>query len=165
MLRVYCFDTLAVTVEDVYLREPDPQRGGDERGVRVELRPLAAPPWQGSPNASQPLACGPALWRADLLESVAGGPGTKDRMHHHPGMSGGEPGPRVFVPALTADPILWLRDRLADVTPMLEAARVTDAASHKAAVAALRDAAPELAEIVGTVLGEVRAGRLATSGH
>ncbi|WP_067477419.1 hypothetical protein [Actinomadura hibisca] len=163
MLRVFCFETLAVTVEDVYLRDPDPDRGGDERGVRVELRLLEQRPWRGSPNASQAVVVDRAVWRGDFLESVAGGPGTKDRMHHHPGMVGDEPGRRTFSAELTQDPMGWLRGTLADVVPLLEIADVPDAAAHRPAAEALRDALHEVVGTVATTLGEVRAGTLATS--
>ena len=162
MLRVFCFRTLGITVEDLYLIDPDPDRGGHERGVRVELRLLDEPAWRGSPNASQPVVVDRAVWRADFLESVAGGPGSKDRMHHHPGMLGNEPGRRVFAPGLTADPMGWLRLQLSDVLPHLEAAGV-DTRPHRASAEALREAAPEVVGTVATVLGEVRAGTLATA--
>lgn len=160
MLRVFCFHTLGITVEDLYLIDPDPDRGGHERGVRVELRLLERPPWRGSPNASQPVIADRAVWRADLLESVTGGPGSKDRMHHHPGMVGNEPGRRVFVPGLTDDPIGWLEHQLSDVLPHLEAAGV-DTYPHHASAEALREATPEITGTVATVLNEVRTGTLA----
>lgn len=163
MLRVFCFGSLGITVEDLYLVDPDPDRGGHERGVRVELRLLDARPWRGSPNASQPVVVDRAVWRADLLESVAGGPGSKDRMHHHPGMIDGEPGRRVFVPGLTADPMGWLRHQLSDVVPLLESAQIDDPAAHRPAAAAIRDAIPEVVGVAAAVLGEVREGALATS--
>lgn len=160
MLRVFCFQTLGITVEDLYLPAPDPDGGGHERGVRVELRVLDTPPWRGSPNASQQIVVDRAVWRADFLESVAGGPGSKDRMHHHPGMTDNEPGRRVFAPGLTADPMGWLKHQLSDVMPLLEAAGVDT--GHHASAAAIREATPELVGTVATVLGEVRAGTLAT---
>ncbi|WP_067827874.1 hypothetical protein [Actinomadura kijaniata] len=163
MLRAFCFDTLGVTVEDLYLRDPDPERGGDERGVRVELRLLEPQPWHGSPNAAQRVVLDRAVWRADFLESVAGGPGTKDRMHHHPGMSDSEPGGRVFDETLTRDPMGWLRAMLDDVTPLLEAAKVDGVERHRASAGALRDALHEVVGVVATTLGEVRAGTLATT--
>ncbi|TDD86081.1 hypothetical protein [Actinomadura rubrisoli] len=162
MLRVFCLGSLGITVEDLYLIDPDPDRGGHERGVRVELRLLDPRPWRGSPNASQPVIADRAVWRADFLESVAGGPGTKDRMHHHPGMADNEPGRRVFLPALTADPMGWLEQHLLDVLPLLEAAEV-DPAPHRPSAEALREATPEIVGTVTTVLTRVREGALATS--
>ncbi|MFD0687588.1 hypothetical protein [Actinomadura fibrosa] len=162
MLRVFCLGGLGITVEDVYLIDPDPDRGGHERGVRVELRLLPLQPWRGTRNAAQPIVADRAVWRADFLESVAGGPGSKDRMHHHPGMVDSEPGRRVFVPGLTADPMGWLKHQLFDVLPLLEAAGV-DADAHRASAEEIRDAIPEIVGTVATVLGEVREGILATS--
>lgn len=163
MLRVFCFDRLGITVEDLYLVDPDPKRGGHERGVRVELRLLAPEPWRGSSYASQRLVVDQAVWRADFLESVAGGPGGKDRMHHHPHMADNEPGRRVFTPELTDDPMGWLRDRLTDAYPLLDAAKVEDLDAYAPSITSLRENAPELVDTVSTVLAEVRAGILATS--
>ena len=163
MLRAFCFGTLGLTVEDLYLIDPDPDRGGHERGVRVELRMVEPQAWRGSPNASQRIVLDQALWRADFLESVAGGPGTKDRMHHHPGMRDNQPGRRVFAPDLTDDPMAWLEKQLNDLTPLLEAAGVPDTAEHQKAGAALRDNLTEIVATVTTVLSEVRAGTLARS--
>ncbi|WP_067461250.1 hypothetical protein [Actinomadura macra] len=161
MLRVFCFGTLGITVEDLYLIDPDPVRGGHERGVRVELRLLDPRPWRGSGNASQPVNVDRAVWRADFLESVAGGPGSKDRMHHHPGMADNEPGQRVFVPGLTADPMGWLKHQLFDVLPLLTEADV-DTVPHRPSAEAVREAIPEVVGTVATVLGAVREGTLAT---
>ncbi|MEU5884451.1 hypothetical protein [Spirillospora sp. NPDC047279] len=163
MLRVFCFGDLGLTVEDVYLVDPDPDRGGHERGVRVELRPVEPQDRRGSPNASQPVALGQAIWRGDFLESVKGGPGTKDRMHHHPGMRAGEPGRRVFEPGLTDDPMAWLEKRLGDLEPLLDAAGVPVTPAHRHAAAVLRDNLTEVVGTITTVLSEVRAGTLAHS--
>ncbi|MBO2445548.1 hypothetical protein J4573_00440 [Actinomadura barringtoniae] len=161
MLRAFCFASLGLTVEDLYLIDPDPERGGHERGVRVELRVVDPQPWRGSPNTSQRIVLDQALWRADFLESVAGGPGTKDRMHHHPGMHDNRPGRRVYAPDLTDDPMAWLEKQLGDLTPLLEAADVPNTAEHQKAGAVLRDNLAEIVATVTTVLGEVRAGTLA----
>ena len=50
-------------------------------------------PLQGSIYAARPIEIGDLIWRADLLESVDGPPGSFDRTHHHPGVSRG-PGTR-----------------------------------------------------------------------
>lgn len=163
MLRVFCFGSLGLTVEDVYLIDPDPDRGGHERGVRVELRVVDPQPWRGTGNASQRIVVDRALWRADFLESVEGGPGTKDRMHHHPGMHDNEPGRRVFAPDLTDDPMAWLEKMLRDLTPLLEAAGIPDSPEHQRAASTLRDNLPEVVGTVTTVLSEVRSGTLAQS--
>ncbi|XVQ09199.1 hypothetical protein ACQP1W_42765 [Spirillospora sp. CA-255316] len=161
MLRVFCFGDLGVTVEDVFLIDPDPVRGGRERGVRVELRLLDPEPWRGSINASQRVVADRAVWRADFLETAAGGPGTKDRMHHHPGMIDNEPGRRVFSEDLTADPMGWLESQLADAVPLLEAAKVDSPEDYRASADALRENLDEVVTSVSTVLDRVRAGDLA----
>ncbi|QXJ20942.1 hypothetical protein AGRA3207_001740 [Actinomadura graeca] len=162
MLRVFCFGTLGITVEDLYLIDPDPELGGHERGVRVELRLLDPRPWRGSGTASQPIIVDRAVWRADFLESVAGGPGSKDRMHHHPAMADNEPGRRVFDTDLTADPMGWLQDQLDDVAPLLAEAGV-DPGAHRPSAAAVSEASPDLVGTVATVLNAVREGVLATA--
>ncbi|GAA2448360.1 hypothetical protein GCM10010191_77270 [Actinomadura vinacea] len=158
MLRVFCFDSLGVTVEDVFLIDPDPVRGGRERGVRVELRLLDPEPWRGSINASQRVVADRAVWRADFLETAAD---TKDRMHHHPGMIDNEPGQRVFTEDLTGDPMGWLESQLADAVPLLESAKVEDPERHRPAADALRENLAEVVTSVSAVLDRVRAGDLA----
>ena len=98
MLHVFGFEKVGVAVGDLYFVNPQPGAGqeGAERGVRLEVRLLASPPKEGSLYASRPILVDQPIWRADLLESVVGGPGTWDRTHHHPKMRGWEPGfPRV----------------------------------------------------------------------
>ncbi|GAA3974526.1 hypothetical protein GCM10023085_66310 [Actinomadura viridis] len=161
MLRLFCFGGLGVTVEDVFLIDPDPERGGRERGVRVELRLLPPQPWRGSVNASQPVVADRAVWRADLLETAAGGPGTRDRMHFHPGMIANEPGRRVFVPELTEDPMGWLEGQLIDAVALLEAAGVENPETYRDSADTLREGLAEVVATVSTVLDGVRAGELA----
>jgi hypothetical protein len=160
LLCAFGFGSLGVMIEDLYFIDPDPEPGqeGAERGVRVELRLLEPQRRRGSVYASQRVVIDQALWRADFFESVSGGPGSKDRMHHHPLMEGDEPGDRVFDPALTADPIGWLRDQLSGVTDILEAAK---ADWGEPDVAALRAAVPLMVGTVTTLLEQVRAGELA----
>jgi hypothetical protein len=163
VLRVFCIDSLAVTIEDLYFVDPDPAPGqpGPERGIRVELRLLEPQPWRGSIYASQRIVAGQAVWRADFLESVARGPGSKDRMHHHPAMADNEPGDRVFTRSLTGDPIGWLEAQLGDAVSLLAAAKVSDAEAYGPSADALRAALPEIIGTAGATLEEVRAGRLA----
>jgi hypothetical protein len=161
VLRVFCFGSLGVTVEDVFLIDPDPLHAARERGARVELRLLDPQPWRGSINASQRVVVDRALFRADLLETETGGPGTKDRMHFHPGMLDNEPGRRTFSDDLTTDPIDWLQGRLTDAIPLLEAAGIEDPEAHRPAADALRENLGEVMTTVANVLEGVRAGDLA----
>ncbi|MFI0355173.1 alanine--tRNA ligase-related protein [Actinomadura sp. 9N407] len=162
VLRVFCFGSIGVTVEDVFLVDPDPVRGGRERGVRIELRLLAPEPWRGSNSASQKIVADQAVFRIDLLETAAGGPGTKDRMHFHPGMRDNEPGTRTFVDELTRDPIGWVEDQLSEPLALLESAGIAPEA-HRASADDLRAGLAEVVGTVSTVLDEVRAGNLATT--
>lgn len=164
MLTMFCFDGLAVVVEDLYFVDPEPTPGqeGPERGVRVELRLVERQPWRGSVYASQRVVVDDAVFRVDLLESVAGGPGNRDRVHHHPAMRDNEPSDRVFDPRLTDDPVGWLEARLADPMGLLAGAGVPDLDLYQQAVAGLRDSLPEITRSVATMLEKVRLGQLAT---
>lgn len=118
VLQIFGFKSLAVAIGDLYFVDPAADAGqeGAEHGVRLELRMIdAAPPSGGSIYASQLVSLGVPIWRADLLETVAGKPGSFDRTHHHPQMQGWEPGPRCFDPDMTADPIRWLGRTLSDL--------------------------------------------------
>jgi len=163
MLSVFCFDRLAVTVRDLYFVDPDPVPGqeGPERGVRVELRLVEPQPWRGSIYASQKIVVDTSLLRVDVLESVERGPGSRDRVHHHPVVTDNEPGERVFDRALTADPVAWLRDRLADPMALLAAARVDDLTGYAESAAELTQSLPQVVEAVASSLDRVRAGELA----
>src|SRR5262249_1563082 len=101
-------------------------------GVRLELRVLGRGKLKGSVYSAQPIEVGTPVWRADLLESVAGRPGSFDRTHHHPAFTGWNPGPPVFVSGLaanplgrllgtlSADPLGWLGGKLADLGALLD---------------------------------------------
>ena len=163
MLHVFGFEQVAVAVGDLYFVDPHPARGqeGAERGVRLELRVLRREDLKGSIYSAQPIVVDRPIWRVDVLESVAGPVGSLDRTHHHPGMHGWEPGERCFVPELSADPLAWLADRLADIPAVLvENGTDPDAVDARDA-ASLREAAPEIVDTVGRLLERVRAGELA----
>jgi hypothetical protein len=163
MLRVFCFDLLGVTVEDLYFDDPDPApgEGGPERGVRVELRLIEPQSWRGSIYAAQRLVVDRAVLRVDLLESLGAGPGSRDRIHYHPAMKDSEPRNRVYDQNLTDDPAGWLAARLTDVVPLLQAAGVADSDRYRQSAAKLRDASPEIVGTVTATLAQVRAGTLA----
>ena len=157
MLQAFCFGTLGVTLEDLYFIDPTPAPGqeGPERGVRVELRVLPPQDWRGSVYAAQRFVLDEALWRADFFESVERGPGSRDRMHHHPEMEGNEPGSRVFDRALTQDPFAWLERRL---TTLPETCRAPE---HEASAAELLANVPRIVEAARTILARVHADELA----
>jgi len=153
METAWVLDTLAVTVCDIDFRDPALAGRPDarERGVRVEVRPVRTS-YAGSVYASPTHVLQPALCRIDLLESA---PGAVDRMHWHPQMDGGEPGERTFDPAIGADPVGWLRDRLADPAALLTNAGV-DLEPHAEDLAALRALAVEVGARVEQGLARAR---------
>jgi hypothetical protein len=150
MLYAFGFDRIGVVVSDLYLVDPSTPEGreGPERGIRVELRMLQMGDTGGSLYKAFPITVDRPLWRADLLESVAGVPGSLDRAHYHPQFTGWGPVDDVFTEDLSADPLKWLEARLSDPEGLLQEAGVTaqEVGPHDAAD--LRDAVPE---IMGTV--------------
>ena len=142
MERAWVFETLAVTVATIDFHDPalvdEPE--ARERGVRVEIRPIASDD-VGSVYVSPSLTLRPAVCRIDLLESA---PGAADRMHWHPVMDSGEPGDRVFDAAMTADPLAWLAERLAHADELLEQAGVLHTERHSAEVMAIAGTADEV---------------------
>jgi hypothetical protein len=163
---MYCtfgFTTLAVTAESLYFCDPHPAPGqeGPERGVRVELRLVEPQEHRGTIYASQRYVLDQAVFRADFLESVERGPGSRDRMHFHPAMRDNEPRSRVFDRALTEDPMGWLSGRLADAVRLLRDAGVADAERHEEAARQLRAELPLVVGTISTLLTKVRNGELA----
>ena len=117
MLYAFGFERVGVLVGDLYHLDPQPAQGqeGAEHGVRVELRVLERGALKGSIYSAQPIEVGQPIWRADLLETVAGRPGSFDRTHHHPVFRDWDPTSRVFARELSADPLGWLGEMLADL--------------------------------------------------
>src|SRR6516164_4048295 len=162
MLYAFGFERVGVLVGDLYHLDPRPAQGqeGAEHGVRVELRVLERGALKGSIYSAQPIEVGQPIWRADLLESVDGPPGSFDRTHHHPAFNGWEPGRRVFVRELSADPLGWLGARLADLDGLLVSAGFPAQAAGPDDAQHLRDAAPEIVDVTRRLLGRVRSGEL-----
>ena len=133
---------------------------GAEHGVRLELRVLGRGELQGSVYSAQPIEVGSPVWRADLLESVGGRPGSFDRTHHHPAFTGWNPGRRVFVNELSADPLGWLAGQLADLDALLEVAGVPPTTAGPDDARDLREAVPEIVDAARRLLGKVRSGEL-----
>ena len=160
MLYAWGFERVGVVAGDLYFVDPDPAPGqeGAERGVRLEVRLLDRPPLTGSMYAAQPIVIDRPVWRADLLESVAGPPGSHDRTHHHPHFRGWEPGRRQFDQDLTDDPIGWLANRLAALPDLLAGADIEASEVGPEDARHLADAAAEIATVVAGLLERVRAG-------
>jgi hypothetical protein len=163
MLAAFGFETLGVLVGDMFFVDPNPREGQDtpERGVRLELRVVDRAEPRGSIYAGVPIAFNRPVWRVDLFGSTESPPGTLDRAHHHPRFAGWEPGRRHFVPELSADPVAWLADELADPAAVLARAGVDADEVTEADVTGLAAAGPEIVAAVKRMLDGVRDGELA----
>ena len=163
MLAAFGFETLGVVVGDMFFVDPTPNTGQEtpERGVRLELRLIDRDEPQGSIYAGIPIAFNRPVWRVDLFGSTESPPGTLDRAHHHPRFDGWEPGPRHFVAELSAEPLSWLADQLADLAAVLARAGVDADEVTRADEIGLAAAAPEIVAVVKRMLDGVRDGELA----
>jgi hypothetical protein len=163
MLQVFGFDRVGVLVGDIYFVDPNPRHGqeGAERGVRLEVRMLQPGDLKGSIYSARPIEVAEPVWRADLLETADGPPGSLNRAHHHPGMKNWEPGRRVFDPALTADPVSWVGTQLADLEGLLDEAGVEVDEALADDARSLRSVVPEVQRAVSAMLDGVKAGELA----
>lgn len=111
MQHILTLSRTAVVVRHWF--EIDLEDASMEHGARIELRELAAQPRRGSESAAQLITLDRPLWRADLFDRLADGPGSFGAAHYHPEFAGHEPCPRVWDPELTARPWPWLRDQFA----------------------------------------------------
>ncbi len=162
MLYAFGFERVAVVMSDLYFVDPAPELGqeGAERGVRLEVRLLRRGELRGSIYSAQPIAVDRPVWRADLLETVVGEPGSLDRAHHHPRFEGWEPGPRQFSADLSGRPLEWVGERLSDLDNLLVEAGVGSEELGNGDVGALRQAVPEILDAVRRLLDRVNAGEL-----
>ena len=162
MLYAFGFERVGVVVGDLYFVNPRAARGqeGAEHGVRLELRTLGRGALKGSAYSAQPIEIGQPVWRADLLESVDRPAGSFDRTHCHPAFDGWNPGRRVYLGEMSADPFGWLGDSLADLDGLLASAGFPAGAAGPGDAAGLRAAAPEIVEVTRRLLDKVRAGEL-----
>jgi len=163
MLAAFGFEALGVVVGDMYFIDPAPLAGQEtpERGVRLELRLVDRADPQGSIYAGVPIAFTRPVWRVDLFGSTESPPGTLDRAHHHPRFNGWEPSRRHFVDELSADPLAWLADQLADPAAVLARAGVDADEVSTADKAGLAAAGPEIGAVVKRMLDVVLNGELA----
>ena len=162
MLQVFGFDRIGVVIGDIYFIDPSPKKGqeGPERGVRLELRMLRAGDLTGSVYSSRPITIAEPVWRADLLESADGPPGSLNRAYHHPKMRDWEPHVRVFDRALSSDPVGWVGTQLADLEGLLGRAGIEVDAELAADADRLRGSTAEIQRAVGAMLDQVKAGEL-----
>ncbi|WP_300607868.1 hypothetical protein [Trebonia sp.] len=162
MLQAFVFERVGVVVGDLYFLDPNPGRGqeGPEHGVRVELRVFDRGELKGTIYSATPIEVGQPIWRVDLLESVDGTPGSFNRTHHHPKFTGWNPGRRVFVRELSADPLGWLGGQLADLPAVLVRAEVPADVAGPSDAQDLRNIAPAIVGVAGLLLDKVRSGEL-----
>ncbi len=162
MLYAFGFERVGVVVGDLYFVDPSPREGqeGAEHGVRVELRVFGRGELKGSIYSAQPIEVAEPIWRADLLESVAGRPGGFDRTHHHPRFTGWNPGKRMYVGELSTDPLGWLGAQLADLDALLAAAGFPADTAGPDDAESLRRTAPEIVDATRRLLDKVRSGEL-----
>jgi hypothetical protein len=162
MLYAFGFDRVGVVVADLYFLDPRPERGQEsaEHGVRLELRMLGRGELKGSIYSAQPIEVGQPIWRADLLESVDGRPGSFDRTHHHPAFTGWNPGRRVFVKGLSADPLGWVGEQLSDLDGLLASAGFPAEVAGPDDAQQLRAVVPEIVAAASRLLDQVRSGQL-----
>ncbi len=158
LLYAFGFEQLGVVVSDLFFYDPapDPGQEGAERGVRLELRILDRDDLPGSIYSSQPIRIGRPVIRVDLLETTDGQPGSFDRTHHHPRFEGWEPGTRVFIESLSADPLQWINDELGDLNALLLRAGFSPDDVGPSDSDQLREAIPEIAAAVDRLLKLVR---------
>jgi hypothetical protein len=162
MLQAFVFERVGVVVGDLYFLDPHPHPGqeGPEHGVRLELRVFDRGDLKGTIYSATPIEVGRPIWRADLLESVDGRPGSFNRTHHHAKFSGWDPGPRVFLRELSADPFGWLAGQLADLPGILDRAGVPQDVADPSDAGNLRDLAPTIVGVTRMMVDKVRNGEL-----
>ena len=165
MLQVFGFDRIGVVVSDIYFINPSPAKGqeGPEHGVRLEVRMLEAGELAGSIYSARPISIAEPIWRADLLESTDGPPGSLNRAHHHPNMRNWEPNKRVFDRGLSSDPVGFVATMLSDLEGLLARAEIDVDETLAADARALRKAVPEVQRTVSSMLDQVKAGELGTA--
>lgn len=161
MLWTLAFDRVGVVMSDLYFVDPNLDQGdeGAERGVRLELRRFERDDLKGSVYSAVPIRIDEPIWRIDLLETVESEPGSLNRAHHHPRFHGWDPGRRVFVEELSADPLGWVQGRFEAIDEVLADAHVDAGDLGPDDIDLLRAAGPAVVRELEHMLGEVAAGR------
>ena len=161
MLWTLAFDRVGIVMSDLYFVDPNLDQGESnaERGVRVELRMFERDELKGSVYSAVPIRVDRPIWRIDLLETAESEPGSLNRAHHHPRFHGWDPGRRVFVEELSAEPVKWVAAQLERIEDVLADAHVDASALSAEDLDGLRDAAPAVVAQLEHMLGEVAAGR------
>ena len=162
MLWTLAFDSVGVVMSDLYFVDPTLDQGESdaERGVRLELRVFERDELKGGVYSAVPIRVDRPLWRVDMLETADSTPGSLNRAHHHARFDGWDPGPRVFVEELSANPLGWIKGRFAAIEEVLQEAQLPrDVHVSSADVEALRTAGPVVVAQLEHMLAEVAAGR------
>jgi hypothetical protein len=161
MLWTLAFDRVGIVMSDLYFVDPALDQGaeGAERGVRIELRMFERDDLKGSVYSAVPIRVDRPIWRIDLLETADSKPGSLNRAHHHPKFHGWEPGNRVFVKELSAEPLTWVAKRFAEIDAVLGDAAIDTGALGPDDVESLRAAGPAVIAQLEFLLAEVAAGR------
>lgn len=162
MLQLFAFDRVAVAVADLYFLNPVPKNDhfGPERGVRVELRTARGADGP-SIYAAREVHVDGAIWRADLLSSVYSPVTSFDRVHHHPHFEGAEPGPRVFDPAMEADPLGWTLAQLSDAEGLVARCGFDPSVLGPGDADALRAEVGAIGAAIARMVDRIEAGELA----
>lgn len=165
MLQIFGFDRIGVVLGDIYFIDPAPAKGqeGPEHGIRLEVRMLEPGELTGSIYSARPISITEPIWRADLLESADGPPGSLNRAHHHPNMQNWEPGRRVFDRDLSSDAVGFVGSKLADLEGLLTCAGIEVDDALVADARSLRSAVPDVQRALTSMLDRVKAGELGTA--
>ena len=161
VLWTLAFDRVGIVMSDLYFVDPNLDQGAEraERGVRIELRMFERDDLKGSVYSAVPIRVDRPIWRIDLLETADSTPGSLNRAHHHPQFHGWEPGNRVYVKELSADPLAWLAKRFAQIEEVLADAAIDVSELGSDDVESVRAAGPAVIAQLEYQLAEVVAGR------
>ncbi|EFC85554.1 hypothetical protein [Parafrankia sp. EUN1f] len=177
MLTMFCFDGLAVIVEDLCFTESEaaPNQEGPGSGPWPQPGPPPHSPPERELGLEPQLESPPELELEPEPESQRG-VRVELRLIERQSRFGSLPASRraagddalfrVDLPEswwrrLPDDPVIWLESRLADPVCLLAGAGIVDLDSYQSAAAGMRDTLPEIIRTVATMLERVRAGQLA----
>jgi hypothetical protein len=124
MKYAFLFDGFGVIVKH-WAETPDKP---EERGTRVEIQRLDAPPPKAFWYAQEQSLRQP-LFRADLFTRDAGPPGNWESAHYHPNfLENWEPSDRAWDASLTNNPTDWMRSQFLSMREVLRRGGAPDLA-------------------------------------
>lgn len=126
MKHAFLFDGFGVIIKH-WAETPD---NPEERGTRVEIQRLDAPPpaefWYAQEQSLRT-----PLFRADLFTRDAGPPGNWESAHYHPSfLEDWAPCDRHWDDALTANPTEWMRSQFSNMRELLRRGGAQDLAEQ-----------------------------------